>query len=477
MRKLAIFFSFLSLHAAGQDLPDSLVVIHNTYINRYFDVDSLYRSERYTIIRKGNKYRLNHRNISTALINRFLTAVNNPDNTDHSLARYQLDTNLIRKNPEKLLGLYDSRIQVDWNQQQKDYIFTKLSDPALYWENLNYHLSSGASYSMHQDSRNEYRVSVYHKGSPTHQFRSRKFVWGYLMPWVNQAGDSLYNYHIEGAFKKMLNIRKGASPPLTGDTLLKILVNDIVSNDIRALYKLAPYTYQKELDELRTDFSIISEEEVYGRGRYIWNEPATYKIGLKNNLMYENVILYFLVSKTGNTIYSRDSIKKDYADYIKRVQSITFISDYIKQNPGSRLDIYYFNNKGINTYNIDGVNTNPDEWKKHDRWVLGLAEDTIRGIKNKFDIEKSIKTSERVNCGCNFRFEQSYLEKAIFFELHDANDHTSIWFLLPDNKVLLYIMDNQSAMHFKRSDLVSDHQNSLLFTCVLFDVNGNLLSR
>lgn len=254
-------------------------------------------------------------------------------------------------------------------------------------------------------------------------------------------------------------------------------MNKIVDYYKPSLYKLSAYSYKKEIDELNSDFKVVSFEEVYGRGRYIWNEPKTMKVVLKNKLMYDNVNLVYLASKKGNTIYSRDSIKKDYANYINRVQSVKFISDYLKANSNSRLDIYYFNNKGINDYNIESVNKNPKEWIKHDKWVEVLKWNSIHNIKLGFDINESIKTSEQVNCGCNYRFNRNYIEKAIFFEVHDANNSSSIWFLLPDNKVLLYIMDNSTALNFKRSEFNDKKDYGLIYPCVLFDTNGQKIPR
>jgi hypothetical protein len=220
--------------------------------------------------------------------------------------------------------------------------------------------------------------------------------------------------------------------------LLKYLVNKIVDNNMQSLYKLSAYSYQKEIEELKTDFDIISFEEVYGRGRYIWDEPKTMRVVLKNQLMLNNVSLIFLDSKQGNTIYSRDSIKKDYKQIIKRIQSISFITDYLKTNPNSKLDIYYFNNKGINKYNIESVNKNPTDWKKHDVFLESIKRYDTLAIKPSYANEEAIGVSKQVYCGCNFRFDRSYIEKAIFFEIEDDNKNNSIWFLLPDDKVLLY---------------------------------------
>ncbi len=110
----------------------------------------------------------------------------------------------------------------------------------------------------------------------------------------------------------------------------KYIINKVVDNNVRELYKLSAYSYENEISDLSTDFEIISSEKVYGRGRYIWDEPKTIKITLKNEEMLPNVYMQFLASKFGETLYSRDSIKKDYKNILSRIQSITFITDYLK---------------------------------------------------------------------------------------------------------------------------------------------------
>ena len=330
---------------------------------------------------------------------------------------------------------------------------------------------------MHNSYKNEFIVKFYSKGTISNEVKSRKYVWGYKMPWTNQSGDTLYNFSIETKLNDILSTKEKLKAPLKGEKLQKYLVNKIIDNYMPWLYKLSAYSYKKEIDELKSDFKVVSFEEIYGRGRYIWNEPKTMKIVLKNKLMYDNVNLVFLASKYGNTIYSRDSIKNDYTNYINRIQSVKFISDYLIANPNSRLDIYYFNNKGINEYNIESVNKNPTTWARHDKWVESLKFYEKNNIKPTFDIDQSIKTSQQNDCGCNYRFDKSYIEKAIFFEVHDANNSSSIWFLLPDNKVLLYIMDDSTALNFKRSDFNDKKDYGLIYPCALFDTTGQKIPK
>jgi hypothetical protein len=309
---------------------------------------------------------------------------------------------------------------------------------ANYNKELDYYLSSGCCYTMHSSYKNEYIIKFYNKETISNEIKSRKYVWGYKMPWTNVSGDKIYNYSIETSLKSIISSNEKTKELLKGSKLLKYLVNKIVDNNMQSLYKLSAYSYQKEIEELKTDFDIISFEEVYGRGRYIWDEPKTMRVVLKNQLMLNNVSLIFLDSKQGNTIYSRDSIKKDYKQIIKRIQSISFITDYLKTNPNSKLDIYYFNNKGINKYNIESVNKNPTDWKKHDVFLESIKRYDTLAIKPSYANEEAIGVSKQVYCGCNFRFDRSYIEKAIFFEIEDDNKNNSIWFLLPDDKVLLY---------------------------------------
>ena len=461
-----------SLSAVGQTLPDSIVILNNTYVNNFSGSDNIYSTDNYSIILEGNRYFLNGGRIAKSKILNLLTELTKPSNADNSLAKYELDTNWMKSNPAELLRLYSDKERIEWNEQQKEFIFKKLTDLSIYKEELNDFLSSGQGYTMHNSYKNEFIIKIYSNGTLTNEVKSRKYVWGYKMPWTNQSGDILSNFNIETKLKSILSTKEKTKRPLKGDKLQKYLVNKIVDNYMPSLYKLSAYSYQKEINELNSDFKVVSFEEVYGRGRYIWNEPKTMKIILKNKLMYDNINLVFLASKYGNTIYSRDSIKKDYKDYIERIQSVKFISDYLKIHPKSKIDMYYFNNKGINNYNIEGVNKNPTDWKKHDAFLTSIKRyDTLK-VKPTYADDEAIRVSKQIYCGCNFRFDKNYIEKAIFFEVHDANNSSSIWFLLPDNKVLLYIMDNSTALNFKRSDFNDKKEYGLLYPCVLFDTNG-----
>lgn len=477
MRLIIALLLLTSLSAAGQTLPDSIVIIKNTYVNNFTDGDNLYKTEKYSVLQKRNSYILNGDRIAKSKILTLLSAINDRSHTENSLVKYQIDTNWIKNNPGELLRFYSNKERIEWNEQQKEFIFNELTNIHNYTEGLNGYLSSGCCYTMHSGYKNEYIIQIFNAGKIAEAVKSRKYVWGYKMPWTSQSGDTLYNYNIETALAKIVLAKEKTDEPLKGKQLLGKLVNKIIDNNMRSLYKLSAYSYKKEIEELSTDFQIVSFEEVYGRGRYIWNEPKTMKVVLKNNQMLDNVNLVFMASKQGNTIYSRDSIKKDYKEYITRIQSINFISDYLKAHPNTRLDIYYFNNKGINDYNIESINKNPTDWKRHDDYLKSLETSQKSGVKFTFDIDQAIRTSQQVHTGCNYRFDRSYLEQAIFFEIRDDDGNSSIWFLLPDDKFLLYIMDSSATLNFKRSDFNSTKDYGLIYPCALFDMNGNRVTK
>jgi hypothetical protein len=173
-------------------------------------------------------------------------------------------------------------------------------------------------------------------------------------------------------------------------------------------------------------------------------------------------------------MYSRDSIKMEYSTIIKRVQSVKFIMDFLERNAQTDLDIYYFNNSGINEYNIESVNKNPESWAKHDKYVEGLKWYEKNSISPSFDVNEAIKVSRQNDCGCNFRFNKAFIAKAIFFELHHERSN-SVWFLLPDDRVLLYILQGEKVLDFDYSEF--GNMAGLQYPCVLFDLNGTRLEK
>ena len=321
---------------------------------------------------------------------------------------------------------------------------------------------------MHSNYKNEFIIEFFKSNNLISKHSSRRYVWSYKLPWKDEKGRLNYNYQIEKLVNQLFKEKSKTEELLKGRELLKVMVNKIVGNNIRKLYKLSAYSYLKEIEELKPKFNIVSFGELFGRGRYVWDEDKIIKVTLHNEEMLPNINVEFLASVEKNSIYTRDSILNDYTKIIDRVQSIDFIKEYLIQNKNSKLNIFYFNNKSMTNYSIDGINKSPKEWKNYD-FHLEVVKYLKDNNPNYIEDEKANKISERVNCGCNYRFERSFIEKGIYFDLIDKEDNSSTWVLLPDNKLLLYIMDNEKIM-----DLSIEKENyGIDHPCLLYDFDGN----
>lgn len=479
----------LCFFVQGQSLPDKISIVQNTYeYASLSDTVTLYKSDTIVLTNKRK-------------ISKLLAALAKYDTEEQLLIKFGIDTAFIHNNPDEVLKLYDERTKIDWNVKQKEYIFKKLNDGNVWREEINNYISNYTPQkTYHRFSiarflkfrrvficgmgmptyRSEYVIAVYNGNNMTHIFKSRRSTSGYNFPYKDELNRLVYNYKIDEQLGEIFKHKIKIEQPLTGNDLLKYVVNTIVNNNRQELYKLSAYSYEKEISELSSDFSIMSSEEVYGRGRYIWDEPKTIKITLKNNYMLPNVYLQFLDSQYGETLYARDSIKKDYKEIISRVQAIPFIADYLRQDSSARLDIYYFNNSTINTYNIDGVNKNPTEWKKQDDYMEGLKWYEKNNIKPSFDIDEAIRISERNHCGCNYKFDSDFIKKAIFIEITSTTNASSIWFLLPDDTMLLYHVESYHLKYASVLDMKLDKLGNgiqLPFACLRFDKNGKLMAK
>src|SRR5690606_672504 len=97
---------------------------------------------------------------------------------------------------------------------------------------------------------------------PFEIIKSRKYSAGYKQPWTNEKNETLYNIQIENKLNDLLAISSKTIKPLYGKKLLKHFVNKIVDTKLEKLYELSAYTYINEIEELKSDFEILSFGEV-----------------------------------------------------------------------------------------------------------------------------------------------------------------------------------------------------------------------
>ena len=439
-------------------------VYHNLYKTDFNNNEFLYNANKIDINNSSNK------------VNELFNELKNVKSVNYFFSETKIDTTLILQNPKQLIKYCDNEF-IGWNPQQIDYISEKLSQIETYKNYFADYLELGCCVGMHQRYRDEYIIKVFENNSLIDTFTSRKSLSNTKkIPWTNTNNSLNYNILIDKIFFELIDSKKEFNQPITGNELTKYLVNKIIDNNEKTLYKLSAYDYLDELNELKTDFEILNIGEVYGRGRYIWNEPKTYYARLKNVLMLPQVNIIFLATKEGKSIYSRDKIKSDYKEIIKRVQAIDFLTEYVKKNPSTNLDIYYFNNKSINEYNIDNFNKNSEEWFKHDKFLESIKKYENEDPKPSYANEDAIRISKQLYCGCNYRFEKDFAEKAIFVELNNKETkENSVWYLFPDNSVLLYIMQGEKVLDYNYTEF--GKFKGIQYPCVLFDLKGNIIDR
>jgi hypothetical protein len=465
MNRLIIFFLLTCQFGFSQNIEKEIYLVHNLYATGFDNDEYLYSTDSIKIE--------NNRKTSD-----LLNAISNVQSVDYVFKNSKIDTLKILNNPLELIKKYKNS-KVDWNKEQQEFIKPKLRDLDTYKKYYLDYLNNGCCITMHQRYRDEYQIRIFKNDVLENEITSRKSTGGFKIPWSNSlTGIKNYNFDIEDILFDIIKSPRKKQKTLAKSKLQKYLINKIMDNNMRKLYELSAYTYFTEIKELEPEFDIKHFGEVYGRGRYIWDEPKTIKITLQNEYFLPNVFIQFLASEYDNTLYSRDSIKADYKKLVNRIQSIEFINNYLQNDSSSVLDIYYFNNTGINEYNINSVNKNPTEWKKHDDYVQSLKWYETSDIKLDFDVEEAIKTSELNNCGCNYKFDRTFIEQAVFFEVTSSRNASSIWFLLPNDTLLLHHVQSYHIDKTKVFDIeLSTYGENINLPrpCLLFDRYGKLI--
>jgi hypothetical protein len=75
MRLVTLLILWSALSAAGQSLPDSIVVIQNTYTTDFAGGENLGRQEHYSLLRRGSNYQLRDRVVAGSKMNKLLSEI------------------------------------------------------------------------------------------------------------------------------------------------------------------------------------------------------------------------------------------------------------------------------------------------------------------------------------------------------------------------------------------------------------------
>ncbi len=71
---------------------------------------------------------------------------------------------------------------------------------------------------------------------------------------------------------------------------------------------------------------------------------------------------------------------------------------------------------------------------------------------------------------------ESYLKRAVFFELFDEHDNGSIWVLLPDNTPVLWFLQEEKAYKYTYREM-GIRDDYIKYACRKFDKEGRLVKK
>ncbi|MFL9843009.1 SMI1/KNR4 family protein [Flavobacterium rhizosphaerae] len=462
-KKLLLLFLFAVSVCMAQNLPDSIQVSIDVYGVSFSGKEFKYKSTSLNLTNnKGNFFIGGHKiQATTKQIEKFVAAVQTPMDFDAHFNNLGIDTLQIKNKSEKLLKQGD----FEWITEQKAYILPLLADienyKALYEE--DFYTGLDFSVGLRDRTKKQFIIKFFSRGRLTYSGTTTLSRTGYNLPWLDMvSGTENYNPKLEPLFATLMGDKISV---VEGKELTASLAERIIKNNALKLYELGAKKYKTEIDELATDFTI--EKAELNR-----KKEKEYIIKLHNSSMLPNMYINFFATENNHTLYTRDSLKENYKTIVERVKAIDFISDYLNSNPKTRLYIKYYNGSAISTYDINRVNTNQKLWKAHDKYAEKQMEYLRKNPRSSEYVLFNINYSEEKNCGCNLRLDEGTIKKAITFEIvNDDNEGYSLWFLLPDNRVLLYLMDGEKTLNYTYKTWGNNYPG-LQTPCKIFNLKG-----
>jgi|GEM_PF-1688979 len=461
---LPLFFCAAGAHALS--LPDSIVI--------YDGASSHFKgySYRYVLKPRGRKYilyrtqerkrdfdsdsmRTGHQRFGSLPVEElkaFLAAVEDTSFRYLHPRNFGYDAAWQEKEAPRLLG-YALKRRRYWTPELEARMLAGLKDPAAMQHAMNKVVGREGIYIISKHASCDFRVVLYYRNRAPFSIEAGENPLG--MPWILH-GRLSYNPALPRFFAallpeadKSLNHKRFE----TEGELPRQLSEEICDNLKNELDSLSAVAAINELSDLAPVFRINGAREHGYFGRYISSPLQVYKVSLQNERMHPQVSLQYMVSRSDGRLYPRDSLLREWSSVLDRVQGISFLAEFLAGHPGRRLDIYYFDNGGMNTYLKDGFNKNPEEWARYDK-----APDP-RFIQ--------------LYCGCDFRLPDAYLDEALFFELFDEDDNTSVWILLPDNTPVLYHFAGPKVYRYSSADMGTTG-GGVQHACKKFNADGSI---
>ena len=342
-----------------------------------------------------------------------------------------------------------------WTPIQNEYVLKQLSGLENYERAIKRYVGREGYYIIAQDAGADFGITVYFEDNKTLEVIANEKPYG--MPWaINEQAS--YNSQIPKIASKILPKNNSFNKDRFNafDALPIALAQQIYDDKCAAeMKRLAALEFKDELNELKPEFEILEAVEYAYRGRYVGDTPQVFRITLQNENMPKNMFLQYFLTRQGNTLYTRDSLLTHYKSLLSRIESAPFLMDYLQEDAKRTIELFYFDDKGVNDHVIERFNTNPQEWEKYD----------------KFNKDPKF---EHLYCGCNLRLASEYIQDAMLLELTDEFGNSSIWFLLPDGTPVLHFFEGRQAYKYTYKDFGTTGV-SVQYACTKFNLDGKMI--
>ena len=484
---IIILTFFINTLTAFATQPDSIVINDNSwafldsYQYKYVLINTgkkfdLYKTYKHTINNKGEKISTLRKKIGTVpfdKISLLINAFNDTSFSNLSIQNFGYDKQWILSNSDKLFN-YIKKENHHWIPKQREYAREQLSNIENYEFAIKRVVGQEGIYILAKDGGTGFLASFYYKNKKTLEITANENPFG--MPWQIDSLKS-YNPIIPKIFADILpnNDTYNKSRFNNFANLMPELAKSIYEDKCQSkMYDLASLEFEKEINELKSKYRIVSAAEYgYGDG-YIWEQAQVIKIKLKDTLMLPNVCIDLYLTREGNTLHSRDSIMAYGNDLVQSVQNIPFIKKYLLADTSRKLMVDFDNDASINDHVIDGFNKSPKDWLKYENDVKQRDWMDSMKIELSTSREDDLKTSRQIYCGCNFRLDNNFLKRGIHFVIHDErNDNWSTWIMLPDSTIILWYISGGdfSELGCKGLDI---GEGGMQYPCKKIDNNGNV---
>lgn len=488
---LLTFVFALSFAPAAQTrlpeaLPDSITIQDNvwnlarSYSCRYTLIKE---EDGYSVVRNSSSFAQGRHhsnltgpetvgNVTNADIRGLIRAINDTSFSELRLRDLDVDSGWITGHSGRLFS-YVRRQYDDWTPRQTAFAKKELGDCTNYYIAARRAVLKEGYYYIAKDFALSFNLQFYYQGDTARSVNASENYLGF--PW--QVGNRLsYNPGISRAIVALLpEDRSGNLPRLKGAHLWQVLAlqeyEDKISSQLPAL---AVLEYTDYTNALKKDFTVLGAAEASLDWLEFKHDPQTFRFTLQHPSLHPGIQLLFYSIRLGHSLYPLDSLRQAFPLLRDRIEHVKFLMDYLDGNPNRKINLFFFNHLAISRSHITGFNQDSTHWKLHDAWVKDMAVYQTSKVKPDFDIAESIETSKQVECGCNFRFNNDWLQHSILFEVRDEYGNSSTWLLLPDNTSVLWYFQGESVYKYSYKDLGTNGR-SVQYPCRKLDAEGNLL--